>query len=221
MSYSKYAIETTPEFIHDTKLLLLDIEQNKKGNLKQNISYIFDRLYKKHFELLRQNEMTEEKSENFINMLYDIHINEGRSRFSTELLLAISNAYNEKNITEKDRYILEENLLFDTNNRKLNLAGINIYNTFLAEKEHKTSTRSISGVDYLNIMIRTRTPQIAEKLIALPQTHMLLMGKFLKKIVHNNIEYIVLAQQGQRYLRTTRKNRKYNVSSFVYYIFRQ
>ncbi|MEM5877589.1 MAG: hypothetical protein QXF12_01790 [Candidatus Aenigmatarchaeota archaeon] len=221
MSYSKYAIEISPELIEDVKTLLLDIEQNKKGTLKQNISYIFGKLYKKHFELLRQNEMTEENSEHFINMLYDININEGRSRFNTELLLAISNAYNKKDITEKDKHILEENLLFDTNNNKLNLAGVNIYNTFLAEKEYKTSTRSISGVDYLNIMIRTRMPQIAVKLLTLPQTHMLIMGKFLEKIVHNNEEYIILSQQGQRYLRTTRKNRKYNVSSFVYYIFRQ
>lgn len=221
MSYSKYAIEISPELIEDVKTLLLDIEQNKKGNLKQNISYIFDKLYKKYFELLRQNEMTEENSEHFINMLYDINTNERRSRFSTELLLAISNVYNGKNINEKDRLLLDENLLLDVNNNKLNLAGINIYNTFLSEKEYKTSTRSISSVDYLNIMLRTRTPQLADKLLTLPQTHMLIMGKFLEKIVHNNKEYIILSQQGQRYLRTTRKNRKYNVSSFVYYIFRQ
>lgn len=221
MSYSKYAIEISAELIEDVKTLLLDIEQNKKGNLKQNINYIFDKLYKKYFELLRQNEMTEENSEHFINMLYDINTNERRSRFSTELLLAISNVYNGKNINEKDRLLLDENLLLDVNNNTLNLAGINIYNTFLSEKEYKTSTRSISSVDYLNIMLRTRTPQLADKLLTLPQTHMLIMGKFLEKIVHNNQEYIILSQQGQRYLRTTRKNRKYNVSSFVYYIFRQ
>lgn len=219
---NKYVDDTLMEMVAPIVTSREDIyDDNLINKLSEIIRYLEDNYY--------LHEVSAE--EVALNACYDYLINDIMPNIFEDMFIrSIDCIYNmkDKDYEKYKSHIVRYKLAKDSDNNivcrmsdlsssRPNLACTNLFNIYMYEVEQEDSIKKLSE-NQVFVMLRCRklyrpTESGTEIIATLLYLNSI---KMVRKVKIDSEEYYLISPRGQRYLRTTRKMRKYNVSPFAY-----